>query len=1138
MSQALQSYMALQWGYRQQLMHSSHRQLAHSPAQEGYVAFFGGSNLFVPYSMDRQLQEILRLNGRSQVVLNLGNFGYCDSRYVLDTTRALIHSWRERRPALLIYEINPNEMPPVEGEAAEVLVRKPWRRQTVLDYDDGQRMSEALSRLPIALPQRLRDIGEVAAGAGFSVLLIDFESNIRDWPPTFSALTRSTEGIAARRFRRTLDVAIRYMREGDDDAAERSLEACAEIDPDVAILRFLQGRVADRRGDLEAAAAHLTAARNADLVRGRIIRGIAVDRLADLCSELGFGFVSVPPLVAAISDQGLPGFDVFFDEVHYRPHVHLLIATKLAEEIHRSRLLPDMVDAPQVPPDPANVSAHMPFVLMQIALDLLKYPPTPYDDERIAHARSLVDHALEVGMKGEIGAGFQARFKELVTRRTEQPPSGGTPPPPRRHTGTDLVEQIQTAIGRRYGIAVSEPEMETDLRALGVDSLSLLDFAVELFESELGIRLRSSDLTIANVATAGAILRLARDRSAESTPPIVHRRATHHHRLTRGRPVSRRYRPGDPVHLRGFPERRFADNTLAGVFEELATTGPNDLALSFVPAGRTTADTDPIHLRRVELDELSQRRAVGLASRGVCQGDTVILMAGHRLETITTFLGALRLGAVPCILHTPSPKMSREVFLETFGEIVRNSGAKHVLTAPDERMFVTDNLPDQVDVVDEHDLDEAAAGAAEGQLPIPHMDPNAVAVLQHSSGTTGVKKGVELNHRTVLLQVHHYAEAIDLRADDRVVSWLPLYHDMGFIACLVLPLMTGIPTYLMSPFDWVVSPDLLLQAVTRDRSTLVWMPNFAFHFMADRARLDPDLPADLSSLRGIINCSEPIDDGSWHRFHDRFAAAGLSRCAYCTSYAMAENVFAVTQAGIDGPVPIDHVRRRDLETRGVAVPGNDPHVPTLAVPSSGRPVTGTGVRVVDADGTPLPDRSVGEIAIEGDCVARGYHGAPDPPRDGFGNDGFRTGDIGYLADGWLYVLGRHGDMIITAGQNVYPNDIEAVVGRVAGVRAGRVVAFGVEDVELGTQRPVVLAEVQPEVERDHQARAQVRAAASRAIHDLLSIGVPDVVLLPAEELRKSSSGKPSRQLTRELYLEGKIRVLTQFPPADCDSPPR
>ncbi|MCL5995785.1 MAG: AMP-binding protein, partial [Chloroflexi bacterium] len=310
--------------------------------------------------------------------------------------------------------------------------------------------------------------------------------------------------------------------------------------------------------------------------------------------------------------------------------------------------------------------------------------------------------------------------------------------------------------------------------------------------------------------------------------------------------------------------------------------------------------------------------------------------------------------------------------------------------------------------------------------------PDDLVLLQHSSGTTGLQKGVALSHRAVFNQLDRYAQAIHLGQDDVIASWLPLYHDMGLIASFLMPILKRVPLVLMSPFDWVRAPYKLLQAITRYHGTLTWLPNFAYNFCAQKIR-ERDLEGvNLASLRAAINCSEPTYWSSHQAFARRFEKAGLRAGALATCYAMAENVFAVTQAGIDAPVTVDEVDQRALLVERVARPVSSPFDASSSMAegsrmkmlSAGRPLPNVQVRVLDDMLNDAPERHIGEIALRSDCMLTGYYNRPDLTEKAFHDGWYLTGDLGYLADGELYVTGRKKDLIIVGGKNVYPQDLE------------------------------------------------------------------------------------------------------------------
>jgi acyl-CoA synthetase (AMP-forming)/AMP-acid ligase II len=317
----------------------------------------------------------------------------------------------------------------------------------------------------------------------------------------------------------------------------------------------------------------------------------------------------------------------------------------------------------------------------------------------------------------------------------------------------------------------------------------------------------------------------------------------------------------------------------------------------------------------------------------------------------------------------------------------------------------------------------------------------------------------------------------------------------------------------MSPFEWVRGPHRLLQAVSRYGGTVAWLPNFAYNFCAQKIRDDDLTGCDLSSWRAVINCSEPVRWRSHQLFSNRFRPLGLRERALATCYAMAENVFAVTQGGIDGPVAVDEIDLAELARSGTArsVPAGE----GFRMLSSGRPLADTEVRIVDVEKKPLPDRRLGEIALQSQCLLTGYYHRPDLTEQAFHEGWYLTGDLGYRAEGELYVTGRRKELIIVGGKNVYPQDLEELSSDVPGVHPGRVVAFGVFNEDLGTEDVVVVAEAD---DPDPDARRRMAEGIRSSVARGSDVVVRYVRMVDPRWLIKTSSGKLARQANRDKYL--------------------
>jgi acyl-CoA synthetase (AMP-forming)/AMP-acid ligase II len=315
----------------------------------------------------------------------------------------------------------------------------------------------------------------------------------------------------------------------------------------------------------------------------------------------------------------------------------------------------------------------------------------------------------------------------------------------------------------------------------------------------------------------------------------------------------------------------------------------------------------------------------------------------------------------------------------------------------------------------------------------------------------------------------------------------------------------------MSPFDWVKRPALLLRAIHQHGGTLCWLPNFAYKHCALRT-LDREVRGlSLAGMRAFINCSEPVLDSSQRAFLDRFAAVGVRPDQLGASYAMAENVFAVTQTPVARPPRLDVVDRLLLAREARAQPVDPAAANAVVHVSCGPPIAEVAVRI----GNGLPDRSVAEIQVRSHCMLSGYQGRPDLDAGLFADGWYRTGDLGYLADGELYIVGRNKDVIITAGKSLHPHDLETIVNSVAGVRPGRAVVFGVPDEHEGTELVAVVAEVDAQDPADRRA---LGAAIRQALTAQSGLVATYVHLVGPKWLLKTSSGKLSRAANREKWL--------------------
>jgi fatty-acyl-CoA synthase len=508
---------------------------------------------------------------------------------------------------------------------------------------------------------------------------------------------------------------------------------------------------------------------------------------------------------------------------------------------------------------------------------------------------------------------------------------------------------------------------------------------------------------------------------------------------------------------------------------------------------------------------------------GVQSGDVCALIIRHHREFYPLYMGVEAMGALPAVLAYPNPRLHPDKFRAGLEGMAQRSGLDYILTQHDLlpvlEPFMLPGASTIKAVITPLDGSGRLNPVSHSPVPHPKLSPDSPCLLQHSSGTTGLQKPVILSHRAILEHVKRYGEAIALSESDSVVSWLPLYHDMGLIAAFHMPLAAGIPTIQIDPFEWVIAPVLLLDAITAHKATLCWLPNFAYNHMAERIHDDDLDEMNLDSIRMFINCSEPVRASSHERFAQRFEKFGVKRSSLSACYAMAETTFAVTQTSPNGEAPSIDADRQSLG-EGKFVPARA-NQPSRRCVSSGAPIDGCDVRIVDERRVDLPDGQVGEIVVRSVSMFGGYRNNSDQTAKVLENGWYYTGDYGFRLGREHYIIGRKKDIIIVAGKNLYPEDIEDAVNFATGVHAGRVIAFGAEDEMAGTEQICVVAETDAASE---DQRKQVRRAVLEA-GMRVDVTISRVYLVPPRWLIKSSAGKPSRSANRD-------RALSELTPVE------
>lgn len=508
--------------------------------------------------------------------------------------------------------------------------------------------------------------------------------------------------------------------------------------------------------------------------------------------------------------------------------------------------------------------------------------------------------------------------------------------------------------------------------------------------------------------------------------------------------------------------------------------------------------------------------AAGLADLGLAADESVAIMLPTGRDYFAAFCGALLAGGVPVPIYPPFRMAQLEEHLRRQARILDNAQAA-LLILPDEAMALAPLLKAQVPNL-RAVLTVAQLKERDGRPAPVTRRGSDVALLQYTSGSTGDPKGVVLSHANLLANIRAMGQAIEVRADDVFVSWLPLYHDLGLIGAWLGCLYHAVPTVLMSPLSFLARPASWLQAIHRHRGTISAGPNFAYDLCA-RAIDDRDLEGiDLSCWRLAVNGSEAVSAETIRRFGARFGRVGFRAEAMAPCYGLAECAVALTMPPPGRPPTIDRIRRRPLAADGVADPAAANESDAVEIVACGVPVPGHQLRVVDADGRELGERREGRLQFRGPSATSGYFRNVEKTAALFDGDWLETGDLAYVAGGELYLTGRSKDVIIRAGRKLHPHELEAAVGDLPEVIRGGVAVFGSRDPTTHTERVVVLAETTAEPAAREALRRHIDDAAT------LLLGAPadEVVLAPPGAVPKTASGKIRRAACRELHERGHL----------------
>lgn len=637
--------------------------------------------------------------------------------------------------------------------------------------------------------------------------------------------------------------------------------------------------------------------------------------------------------------------------------------------------------------------------------------------------------------------------------------------------------------GKAFGL---DSHLERDL---GLDSLARVEFIARI-EEHFGVNL--PEQVYGEIETPRDLLRFLRAAGptaiaggAKTTPASV-AEETH----------------GEPL----------AANTLIEVLQWHVEQHPERVHIQFYQD-----EGDGERIRYGELWEHAVNIAAALQARGTERGEPVAIMLPTGPDYFYSFYGILLAGGVPVSLYPPARRAQVADHLRRHAGILHNCQARILVTVEEAKPF-TRLLKSLADTT-EHVLTLADLDLPGGRWQPQAIQAQDTAFLQYTSGSTGDPKGVVLSHANLVANIRLMGEAVHADSQDVFVSWLPLYHDMGLIGAWLGSLYYGSLFVVMSPLSFIARPIRWLRAIHRYGGTLSAAPNFAYELCLRRVRDEEVTDLDLGSWRCAFNGAEPVYPETTEQFCEHFSRYGFRHESMMPVYGLAENCVGLAFPPLGRGPRIDAIQREAFAITGHALPAPDTDTNALRFVACGLPLAEHELRVVDESGRELPERVQGRLQFRGPCATTGYYRNRPATQQLFAGDWLNTGDMAYLVGGEIYLTGRSKDIIIRAGRNLYPHELEEAVGDLAGVRRGRVAVFGSRLADAGTEQLVILAETRLKEAGERQA---LRERIQELAVDLSGDPADDIVLAPPNTVLKTSSGKVRRSACRDLYELGHI----------------
>ena len=505
--------------------------------------------------------------------------------------------------------------------------------------------------------------------------------------------------------------------------------------------------------------------------------------------------------------------------------------------------------------------------------------------------------------------------------------------------------------------------------------------------------------------------------------------------------------------------------------------------------------------------------AAGLAASGLRRDETVAIMLPTCSDFFYAFFGVMLAGGIAVPIYPPARPDKVEEYVKRQIAILRNAEVRFLISfkqANPVSKIMRLGLPSLLEVTTVQSLRERGAHS-----PLPAVVPSDTAFIQYTSGSTGDPKGVVLSQANILANVRGIGWAVKVHPRDVVVSWLPLYHDMGLIGSWLFSVFYALPITIFSPLAFLSRPERWLWALHDSGGTLCPAPNFSYELCARKTPESALEGLDLSAWRVAINAGEAVLPDTLSRFEQRFRPYGFRPESYVPCYGLAESSVALVFPSMNRRPVIDTIRRGRFENERVAEPAGPEEPDRMRFVANGSALPDHEVRIVNDEGREAGERTQGRIFFRGPSMTSGYYRNPEATAAVTTEDGWMdSGDLGYWADGELYITGRVKDCIIKSGRNISPLEVETVTAEVSGVRPGCIAAFGTVDEITGTERLIVAAETRSTLQEE---LSRIRAEIVQRVEATLGIPPDRVLLLEPHSIPKTSSGKIRRNETRVLY---------------------